>query len=146
MQPTPTRMSDNQIKHLELITQAINRMANNSALMKGWSVTLVVGLFVLSQKETHSEFVYVAFIPVLCFWFLDIMYLYLEKAFRDLYNQIRLPTNKDTDFNMNIQPYKTSVNWWKAFKSWSTYLFHLPLLVILSILICILESNLFGFQ
>lgn len=132
---------DNQNKHLELITRAINRMAGNSALMKGWSVTLVVGLFVLSDKDTQYKFIYVAFVPIIFFWFLDIMYLSLERAFRNLYDKVRNTREEDIDFDMNVKPYLTFSNWKGAFSSWSTWLFHLPLLMVVIILIFILTNT-----
>ena len=34
---------ENKIKYLEMIQSVINRMANNSFCLKGWTVTLVSG-------------------------------------------------------------------------------------------------------
>ena len=41
-------MEEKKLKHLELTQGVLNRLANNSALLKGWSVTLVAALLALS--------------------------------------------------------------------------------------------------
>ena len=38
---------EKKLKHLEFIQNAINRMASNSFIIKGWCITLIVGLFAL---------------------------------------------------------------------------------------------------
>lgn len=45
---------ENKLKHLEMIQGIINRMASNSFALKGWSVTLVAGIFALSSKDASS--------------------------------------------------------------------------------------------
>ena len=35
---------ENKLKHLELVQGVVNRMSNNSFLLKGWAVTLVAGI------------------------------------------------------------------------------------------------------
>ena len=58
---------ENKLKHLEMIQNIINRMASNSFLVKGWCVTLVAAVFVLSAKDANTMFVAVAFFLCLCF-------------------------------------------------------------------------------
>ena len=45
--------NENKIKHLEFIQLTIIRMNVNSFLVKGWLITLVAAVFVLSQKDTN---------------------------------------------------------------------------------------------
>ena len=45
---------ENKLKHLEMIQGIINRMASNSFALKGWSVTLVAGIFALSSKDANE--------------------------------------------------------------------------------------------
>ena len=45
---------ENKLKHLEMIQGIINRMASNSFALKGWSVTLVAGIFALSSKDAKK--------------------------------------------------------------------------------------------
>lgn len=42
---------DGKIKHLELVQGVINRMANNSFMLKGWAVTLVAGVFCFGSQR-----------------------------------------------------------------------------------------------
>ena len=42
---------ENKLKHLEFIQNVINRMANTSFLLKGWSITIIAGLFAFSATE-----------------------------------------------------------------------------------------------
>ncbi len=45
-------------KHLEMIQGIINRMASNCFALKGWAVTLVSGIFALSDKNTEKMYFY----------------------------------------------------------------------------------------
>lgn len=76
------------IAHLGFIQGVITRMGGNSFLLKGWSVTLVAALFALSAKDANSNFVLIAYFPVLVFWFLDAFFLHQEKLFRKLYEGV----------------------------------------------------------
>ncbi len=62
---------ENKIKHLEFIQSIVNRMANNSFIMKGWAITLVAALFALSSKDANKNYIVIAFLPVITFWILD---------------------------------------------------------------------------
>ncbi len=43
--------------HLEMIQGVVNRMANNSFLLKGWSVALVSAMFALGVHQADIRFV-----------------------------------------------------------------------------------------
>ena|SRR3990167_1715937 len=86
-------------KHLEFIQNAINRMASNSFILKGWSVTLITGIIALSLTTSTTKFIYLAYIPTLAFWGLDAYYLRQEKLFRELYDYVRAKEIK------NIEPF-----------------------------------------
>lgn len=47
----------NKHKHLEFIQASTNRMSGNLFLLKGWSITLIAGLFALAAKDTHQAYV-----------------------------------------------------------------------------------------
>ena len=81
---------ENKLKHLEMVQSVINRMANNSFMLKGWAVTLVAGIFVLAGKDTDKLYFLVAYIPVIVFWGLDSYYLLQERLYRGLYEKVRL--------------------------------------------------------
>ena len=44
---------DAKIAHLQMILGVVNRMAGNSFMVKGWSVTLVAALFALAAADTN---------------------------------------------------------------------------------------------
>ena len=56
-------MKDEKIKHLEFIQSIISRMANNSFIIKGWSITVLTAIFLLANIGTNINFVFVALIP-----------------------------------------------------------------------------------
>ena len=75
---------EKKMKHLEMIQGVINRMAGNSFMLKGWTVTLVSGIFVLAGRDMDKQYFIVAYIPVFVFWCLDAYYLLQERLYRSL--------------------------------------------------------------
>lgn len=80
-------MEDKQ-KHLEFAQGVINRMGQNSFLIKGWTVTLISALFALAAKDSNQKFIIIAYFPTIIFWLLDSYFLYQERLFRKVYNHI----------------------------------------------------------
>jgi len=76
-------------------------MANNSFLLKGWSVTLVAALFALAAKDSDKKYIVVAYFPVLVFWILDAYFLSNERQFRKLYDAVRMKKEDEIDFSMD---------------------------------------------
>ncbi len=99
----------NKLKHLDFIQDAIKRMANNSFLLKGWAVTLVLALFALLRgDEVEPNDFLIGLLPVAVFWLLDGYFLYQEKLFIRLYNKIRVSDEKDVDFSMDTRPFRVN--------------------------------------
>ena len=103
---------ESKIKHLEMIQGVINRMGNNSFLLKGWSVILISALFALAAKDLNICFILVAYFPALAFWFLDGYFLWQEKLFRELYEKVRKMNETDTDFSMDTSDLLDRVESW----------------------------------
>jgi len=101
-----------KLKHLEIIQGVISRMANNSFLLKGWSVILVSALFALAAKDTNKLYIYLAYFPCLLFWILDGYFLWQEKLYRKLYDKVRALDNSVIDFSMDTSPVIKEVNAW----------------------------------
>ena len=93
---------ENYRKHLEIIQGVINRMASNSFSLKGWAVTLVVGIFTLVEKNTERMHFLTVYIPILMFWGLDSYYLLQEKLYRELYDNVRQLSEENIDFSMKL--------------------------------------------
>lgn len=127
---------EERMKHLEMIQGVIQRMANNSFLMKGWAVTLIVSVFVLADRNTNQNFFWVAFVPIIFFWFLDSYYLLLERKYIFLYNKVR-KKNEKVDFDLSITDitYKKvgnkNIKFIRCFFSLNEMLFYLPLGIIM---------------
>jgi len=105
MSYTRDELKEFMIKEIEIIQDIIKRMAFNSFMVKGWTVTLVA-VTLLLRGTKHQ--VLIAFIPLLVFWFLDAYFLWLERLYRRLYNWViknRLQTDEYL-FDMSIDRFK----------------------------------------
>jgi len=91
---------EKKMKHLDFIQLVITRMNANSFLLKGWTVTLVVALFALDISKTSLSFIKISFLPEFLFWVLDGYFLYQERLFRELYDDVRLKNESQIDFSM----------------------------------------------
>jgi len=92
---------ETKLKHLEFIQNVMNRLSTSSFFLKGWTVVLVASLFVLSQQNTNGGFLYLALLPTLVFWGLDGFFLWKEKAYRTLYDNVRSKEPEEIDFDMD---------------------------------------------
>jgi len=129
-------MNENKLKHLEFIQGVINRMGQNSFLLKGWAVTLVAGLFAFANtQDMDYRLISIALIPTIFFWLLDGYFLWQEKLFRKLYDNVRKKGDGEfIDFSMNVKPFESEVSsWiWICFSN-TLRLFYLPIIAIIII-------------
>lgn len=90
------------IEEVKITQDIIKRMASNSFSIKTWTITLIV-VTLLFKGNTHH--IFIAFLPLFAFWFLDSYYLQQERLFRKVHNWIvgYRPNNDDNLFNMNPQ-------------------------------------------
>ena len=65
---------------VEIVERIISRMGNNSFLIKGWTVTLVVAS-ILFEGIFPSARVMVALLPWLIFWLYDTNFLKAEREY-----------------------------------------------------------------
>jgi hypothetical protein len=105
---------EKKLAHLEMIQAVINRMSANSFSLKGWSVVLVSALFALSATDTNAAFIYLAYFPAIAFWMLDGYYLWKERQFRELFDQVRHLDESEIDFSMDVSDLRKSGGWAKA--------------------------------
>lgn len=118
------------LKHLEFIQLTIVRMAANSFIIKGWSVTLVAAVLAFTTAEKGCKCGWIALIPAFIFWGLDGYYLRQEKLFRKLYDHVRTEDG-ETDFSMDTKPFTDKVDGWLTVVFSKTILpFYLPLAVV----------------
>ena len=114
------------IKHLEMTQAIINRLGTNSFQLKGWSMTLIVAATVLiARYGLQSPCIILTFIlPILGFWILDGYFLWQERLFRKVYDEIR--QQEDTDFKMDVMKHrnKPKCSWWSAVFSVTLVIFY----------------------
>lgn len=108
-------MSD-KVEHLNMIESVITRMANNSLQIKCWCLAIVSAAIVLSRSIIIAACV----MPVILFCYLDVNYLSLEKAYRNLYDEVRMKEESEIDFSMKYRPVPKMV----SFRSWSIWSFY----------------------
>ncbi|MCD9580610.1 hypothetical protein [Tenacibaculum maritimum] len=99
-------MSDKKFKHLDYIHNTINRMSNNSFLIKGWTISIVSVLFVFSDDKMNGRFLGIAIIAVVIFWYLNGFFLQQERKFRALYDKVRIQQENEVDFSMSTTDFK----------------------------------------
>ena len=125
--------SEKKIKHLELIQGVINRMANNSFMLKGWAVTLVAGVFTLAAKDADKLYFLVAYIPVIIFWGHDSYYLLQERLYKGLYEKVRLTSEDEIDFVLKASKKEYGSqrnNFWSCVTSSTELWFYFPLAIV----------------
>ena len=102
---TKEELREFMIKEIEIIQDIVKRMAFNSFMIKGWTVTLVAVTLLLRGSKYQ---VLIAFIPILVFWLLDAYFLWQERLYRRLYNWVT-KNRMNTDeylFDMNAYRFK----------------------------------------
>jgi len=136
-------MEENKIRHLEMIQGVINRMANNSFMLKGWAVTLVSGIFILASKDADKLYFLVSYIPVIVFWILDSYYLLQERLYRSLYEKVRKTKENDIDFSLKAssKEFGNATNsLLNCLVSKTEILFYFPLAIVSAIVIILRYS------
>jgi len=102
-------------KEIDLIQGVINRMANNSFLLKGWLISLIAVVLALSKDSLlscHSNLtLFILCFPIIIFWYLDAFFLHREKCYRELYDWViknRMTSNENL-YSLDFRPHKKNV-------------------------------------
>jgi len=133
--------SDNQVRHLEIIQDVINRMATNTFALKVLAGILAAAILAYAgaAKDVHAVLVWTGVIPIGAFWYLDTRYLRLQNLFRKLYDAVR-KGNVEEPFDMNISRFDSEVpNHLDIAWSWSVRDFYLALVAILLLVSFVLK-------
>lgn len=109
-------------KELDMIQSIINRMARNSFLIKGWTVTLIVVTMLIKANPDKILGALLALVPLIMFWILDGFFLNQEKLYRNLQKWVinkRLyitPPSRDNNsrrwFDMNASTFSDTTTGW----------------------------------
>ena len=82
----------NKVSYLNMLQNIITRMAGNSAIMKGFASTIIVGVLGLTVANMVEWYhIAISLIPMISFVYLDIYYLKMERKYRNLYALISRP-------------------------------------------------------
>lgn len=112
------------VEHLKMIQAVIDRLGRTSLWVKTWSLLLtVVGLILIAIHYVHLPYFSLILIPfVLGFWILDGYFLWQERLFRKVYDEIRVQS--DTDFQMDTLKHRGNPKC-----SWSSAIFSVTLII-----------------
>ncbi|UKM63883.1 hypothetical protein GSB9_00429 [Flavobacteriaceae bacterium GSB9] len=124
-------MKEKRIKHLELIHSVIDRLSHKSFLVKGWSITAITALMAFGIDKADFKIFIIGYPVSFLFWYLDAHYLWLETAFRLLYDSVL--KKQVNSMSMDISNYKKEIKICTiAFRPtiWTIYLTEIILLSI----------------
>ena len=115
------------IKHLEIIQGVINRLANNSFFIKGWSMTILAAalLFITKTQDQQNYIILCFLLPITGFWILDGYFLWQERLFREIYKDVRQQSETDFDMNIIAQMKKPKCKWYQAIFSVTLAFFYI---------------------
>src|SRR5215212_5731472 len=120
---SPQHFEEAELKHLEFIQGVIARLANNSFLLKGWSVTLVAAILALTVQDPGFYTMFLALFPALVFWGLDAFYLGQERHFREMHKDAR--AGEIEVLSMDPYGYESGLGgWFRSVRSRSVFPFH----------------------
>jgi len=83
------KLNNDKKEHLKMIQEIIKRMANNSFLIKGWTISLISVIAIFADLKNDFSFILIAILPVFIFWMLDAYYLQQERKYRKLYSCVQ---------------------------------------------------------
>ena len=131
------RSLEAKLKHLDLVQAVISRLAQNAFLYKGWAITLAAGLVAFGPTDDWGPLLAAALLATAAFWALDAYYLWLERCFRRLYDEVRRRPESDVDFSLDISSYKSSParTWLRTCRCWHLICFYVSVGVIESLII-----------
>lgn len=95
-------------KEIDLIQSCINRMAQNSFVVKGWMISLVAVIIALLPEKIDIDIrvlCVLAFAVTLCFWYLDAFFLKTEKLYRWKYAWVIQNRPNTLDFAYDLNPH-----------------------------------------
>lgn len=135
------------VEHLRLIQGVINRMAQVSFILKGWTITIVAAVFGIAANAFTPWLGLLTLFPSLLFGGLDAYYLRQERLFRCLYEKVRLDPDGEVipSYSMNTSPCESDVgSWWRTLYRPTIGWFYgimIVITIIVTALLCINTSN-----
>ncbi len=125
--------------HLAMIQGVVNRLAQSSFLLKGWSVVLVSALLAFAANSSEELVLYIALLPAVVFWGLDGYFLWQERSFRALYDHVRTQDEGSIDYGLDTKSVRDRGAYRKAVFSRTISLFHGAILVTILVIIFVMS-------
>lgn len=135
-------------KEIDLIQSCINRMAQNSFQVKGWTVALfAVILALLPEKveSTNKFFLGVVMLAVsVMFWYLDSFFLAAERNYRKIYGwvlQEREKGSRELLYELNFKEFESKESlkgtavWETAFSKTLKWFYGIPTVISIAYLV-----------
>lgn len=120
--------------HIDLVEAQILRMSENSKQMKTWCFALVTGVVGIYVQTNNWHFLWIGFIAIFLFAWLDAYYLLLERKFGSVYKDI--VRDAISPYDMPLDNYKKGVkNHLDPIISVSIWPFYLIAIIVLAILL-----------
>ena len=125
-----------------MIQAVIDRLGRNSLWVKTWSLSLIVTTTIfIAIHYVHRPYYSLILIPfVLGFWILDGYFLWQERLFRRVYDEVRVQS--DTDFQMDPLKHrdKPKCSWVSAIFSVTLVIFYLIEIAFTALLFFIVKA------
>ena len=128
-------------KEIDLIQNCITRMAQNSFLIKGWTLTVIAIVLALSEKLVDSIYLcLVLLIPLVAFWYLDAFFLRTERMYRKMYEWVLDARHKEDYsqlYDLNAKRFEGQVDS-RCKIMWSVTLrvfYGIPFIIIIAIVV-----------
>lgn len=129
-------MNDIKSKHIDLVQSIVTRMAQNSFVIKGWMITIVVGLFIFLQNDNLKNNLFIYLVPIIGFWSLDSYYLWQERLYRKLYDRIISDLKGSSDLNLSVEQFKNGTKYLSALLSITEILTYVPVALSVILILC----------
>lgn len=92
-------------KEIDLIQACINRMAKNSFVVKGWTITLVTVILTLFPQRVDIWLLcVVGIVATICFWYLDAFFLRTERLYRWKYEWVIANRLNSDEYCYDLNP------------------------------------------
>jgi hypothetical protein len=98
-EPRALEFPSERIKHMEMVQTVVARLGGNGFVVKGWAITVAGAFQGFAVTRENGWLAVVGILPTALFWFLDASFLRSERAFRVLFERVRL--GKTGAFYMN---------------------------------------------
>ena len=132
---------DELFKEIDLIQGCINRMAQNSFMLKGWALTIFAGVTAFTKAQNFSDpvtLIFTTIVPFVCFWILDTFFLQTENE-EMLIN--RKANNTDGQYDLNPRRFKVECFLKVMFSITMVLFYGIPLLASIAFLIIRLNNS-----